>query len=180
MSRAWSGRLWMLALPGALLIAAGGAARAQSVSARLTACARIAEDGARLACYDRLSAGLAPVAPAAPTADKTPSPPAAARSGADMPHRAAASGAADDFGLPPKPAPRVSEDRRRTVIIAEVRRTATGKLVFHMENGQVWRQVESKPMPPIRPGMTATVKKGVLGSYLLRVARQTVRVRRIR
>ena len=179
-SRPHADRAWALLLWVPLLIAWDGAAAAQSVSERLAACARIADDGARLACYDRLSAGLAPPAPAAPTADKAPSPPAAARAGTDVPRRAAASDAADDFGLPPKPAPRVSEDRRRTMIIAEVRRTPTRKLVLYMKNGQVWRQTDSKSLPPVRPGTEATIKKGVLGSYLLRIGRSAIRVRRVR
>jgi len=175
-------RLWLLALLAPVLIASGGAAAAQSLPESLAACARIARDDARLACYDRVSAGLASRAPAAPTAGPTAGraapPTAAARSDAARP--AAMSEATDDFGLPPKPAPHAREPKRREMVIAEVHRTATGKLVFRMENGQVWRQVESRPMPPVRPGMKATVKKGVLGGYLLRVARQTVRVRRVR
>ena len=117
--------LWLLA---PVLIASGAVAQAQPLPESLAACARITEDGARLACYDRIVAAIAPAAATPSTHRGSPSP-AAGTAPPDAPATApASSAAADDFGLPPKPAPQLSDDARRTMTIAEVHRSRTGKL----------------------------------------------------
>lgn len=70
--------------------------------------------------------------------------------------------------------------------IVEIGRTVTGKIIVVLDNGQVWRQNDSdKSTPYIRKnteGATATVKRGFLGSYVLRIsgAHESFKARRIK
>jgi hypothetical protein len=56
--------------------------------------------------------------------------------------------------------------------------------IFYMENGQVWRQIDSDRvrMPRNTDNLTAEVRRGAMGSYLLRIdgAGRAIRVRRER
>ncbi|MEP7242547.1 MAG: hypothetical protein ABI885_02565 [Gammaproteobacteria bacterium] len=54
-----------------------------------------------------------------------------------------------------------------------------GKLVFTLDNGQVWRQSESTPPPNIKQGETVTITPGALGSFwLVGESRRSIRVKR--
>jgi hypothetical protein len=56
-----------------------------------------------------------------------------------------------------------------------------GKTVFRLENGQVWQQNESGRMSWKATSPMITIKRGFMGSYVLRVegVNKTVRVKRI-
>ena len=62
----------------------------------------------------------------------------------------------------------------------------TGKTVFALDNGQVWRQTRNyiQPYSPRKPisQPKVTITKGALGSYNMRIegVRRTVQVKRIR
>ncbi|MFQ5348130.1 MAG: hypothetical protein ACE5ED_09850 [Rhodothalassiaceae bacterium] len=176
-----------LAVGIALAAIAASSALAQSLPEAVRACAGISDGAKRLACYDRIAAGLSPAATSSaekPAGQREAPPETAAasrHSGPEVTTGSADTAAdGDRFGLPPSPAPRAADDERREMTVAAVRRTKTRRLVLEMKNGQVWRQTDSQSLPPVRPGMTVSVEKGLLGSYLMTVARRTIRVQRIR
>lgn len=139
-------------------------------------CARVADDTARLACYDR-SFGR-PVAVPVNTA-----PPA----GPAVPPEAAPASPAVP-ALPPEPVPEPAEfgfkrgeiERAQaarsededassqslaaTVTSVESRR---GQFTATLDNGQVWSQIEINPKVYLQAGDSVTVRRAVFGSYLL-------------
>lgn len=121
-------------------------------------CAIIADDTDRLACYDRLFRQVS--AEAAP--DET-----------DV----------AEFGA--------ESIERDTVASIEARLAGdftgwTGKTVFTLDNGQVWRQTRNyiRPYAPREPisQPKVTITKGALGSYNMRIegVGRTVQVKRVK
>lgn len=183
-------------------------AESQSVANAFMKCARIAGDAQRLSCYDRLATELielglsnmavgpgpaasttAPAAgqppastpapapsPATTTPPPQPAPPASVGEGP-----AAVATTEGGFGLE-----RVEDDQRSEV--KEIRSRYVGeftgwdgKTVFRLENGQVWQQIQSGRMSWKATNPMITIKRGFMGSYVLRVegVNKTVRVKRI-
>lgn len=143
-------------------------------------CASMGDDGARLACYDRIF--RQPV----PTAGATQTPSAAGSVGAAT--VAPPVNPQADFGLteaakrardPEKASELMPESITRKV--ASVDRKQNGELVVTLDNGQVWAQLETDTKARVRPGDTVTIKKAALGSYLLVTpSKLATRVRRVR
>ena len=68
-----------------------------------------------------------------------------------------------------------------TDTLAKLGQRPTGELVFNLQNGQVWLQIESDTRTRVKAGDTVTIRKGALGSFLLvGPDRVPVRVRRAR
>ena len=68
-----------------------------------------------------------------------------------------------------------------TDTLAELGQRPTGELVFNLQNGQVWLQIEADTRTRVKAGDTVTIRKGALGSFLLvGPDRVSVRVRRAR
>ena len=128
------------------------------------ACMAIADDAARVACYDRAlgrrsSAADAPAAPA----------PSAA--------------ASDEFGL--------SEQARRERegvdladsidgTVAAVGRNTANRQVVTLQNGQVWVQAEGTTRVRLKTGDVVTIKRAAMGSYILAKANHgSMRVKRL-
>ncbi len=65
--------------------------------------------------------------------------------------------------------------------IKQINKGADGKLVFVMENGQVWRQTDTIKLAGLGKGpWEAEVRKAMLGSFMLKVdGRTAVRVKRV-
>jgi hypothetical protein len=147
-------------------------------------CTKVADDKARLACFDRTAAQ-------AQQADARSGGPASTAStgapGATIGAAAAASGGSiaavgakltpeQKIGLPrgtvdkleaapgsaPEPQLENFEARIRSVSIG-----AGGREVFALENDQVWRQSETKPDFAVHPGDTVRISRGALGSFWL-------------
>lgn len=170
---------------------------ALSVSqAELDRCLGVEDDGARLACYDRLfergdraaPAGALPAAalPAAGAQAAATPPAAAARetpavqaaTPAAVPSAAPAPEAAFGLSVEKRPEGKVKSIGGR---IVEVESSATGRHVIVLDNGQRWRQLEATTMPPFSDGETVEIRRAALGSYLATVpdsGRSAVRVRR--
>ena len=113
-------------------------------------CRRIADDGARLACYDRHADQAA--APASPA----------------------------DFGLPARPpAEAIDAIEAR---ITRVDPLPHGRRLIHLDNGQRWRQVESRSHPSLKVGDQVRIRRASLGSFLLKRegSGATLRVKRVR
>jgi len=147
---AWRCRLIGL-LTGVTLVAT---ARSADLPTALLACREVQDNDARLACFDRESARLAALAEA--TTPLTPE---------------------DRFGLPRAVTPTKEETGPRrqeaTVLRARLRLVASrsdGLIVFTLDNGQVWRQLEPGSDLFARPGDAVQLSKGAFGNYWLRGA----------
>jgi len=165
-----------------LAIAAVGPAEAQLSEADMARapfeeCGRIADDGQRLACFDR----------------------ALRETNADRERRLAEQREAEErlkrqqFGFEGSPAQeaqrRVTPPQERPVEIERVEVQVAsadvdrlGRWTIAMSDGSVWRQTETVPtFQAPRKGQTVSVRKGMLGSYLLRVGSQPfTRVERVK
>jgi hypothetical protein len=168
-------RLWPVALAGFVWMSPSPAAEPL---AGILACRGVANPAARLACFDRESAGLA-AAPAAtvttpaPITPVTASAPAAAASGAPTVDSTAASKA--NFGLSAGEVAKkeVAAGKRPEDVkdiqahITAVSTTGTGFAVFTLDNGQVWLEITPDGDLLAKPGDGVTVSRGVFNSYWL-------------
>ena len=168
----------------------------------LQACASIAEDAARLACYDRLAGRAAgKAAPAAPAstggATRSPSLPAAAANGvpaaaAPPPAAASAAGASaappaaaaaplpkESFGSYAAEHPTPPAAKSLEAAVVALGRSASGRMTVQLEGGALWELDE--PDPLLAVGELVTITRASLGSYLMQTpSRRTHRVRRLR
>jgi hypothetical protein len=186
---------WQLAgWAATLCLACAGPCEAADSSAKLLACRGIDDAAARLACFDREAAALAPapVAHAPSTAAPSPaaaSPPAApaappvvaavARAPAAAPVAVApAPDAAQQFGLPERTGAaqevaagtRPAEVRKIEAHVTKFAPGPDGRLVFTLDNDQVWRQLLSEGDLLMNPGDVVAISRGFLGSYWLQTA----------
>jgi hypothetical protein len=156
----------------AILLLAAGQVHADAVRdalADVVKCADIQDPAKRLVCFDA-AAEKAKGAIAAPA-------PAAAKEKSFLEwfgfRPSAPVVKPEDFGRPvPEPAP--NEVNEVTSNVLEFAKTARGKAVFILENGQVWRQLNADSTdvlaPPPGTTMTVTIEVGALGSYNLLIA----------
>jgi hypothetical protein len=173
------------------------AEESDSAASAFIKCARIASDGQRLLCYDRLATELIELGlnsrGGLPTAQPLPQAPTAGATAdtgsssvqtpaADQPapEATAAASPVDKFG-----AERVEDDTNLKKIQSRFVGDFTGwdgKTVFELENGQVWQQAESGRFTYRAVNPMITIKRGFLGSYILTVddMNTTVRVKRIK
>lgn len=153
------------------------------------ACRSIADPAARLACLDKAAAAIAETRII--REDKSPAPEAAP----DM----------TGFGAPPAPAPRAAPEEFGSEQVKEVRRARAKELsaarleakvvearfnpykvaTVTLDNGQVWRQLESDDVNlSMFDGKLYTVRitRGFMGNYMMTVneLKRTIRVRRIK
>ena len=177
------------ALLGRLLIGAGILASQTVRADDPQRCAAMADDQARLACYDALFRPRdgaprvsAPAVPAAPVSG------AATATVAVAPVAETATTAEADFGLTEaaKRAREPEESREKlpesiSATVAKVARQPAGELVVTLENGQVWTQVQVDSRARIAVGDTVSIRKAALGSHLLVTANSyATRVRRVK
>lgn len=140
----------------------------QVVLQELARCADMADPQERLRCFDAAAARAKAVLAAPPAA------------GAGN----AAGSPSDSFGLarPPtpatrpeqfgKPMPRAEELQSITATTSEFAKTLRGKALFVLDNGQVWRQLDSDGTEVVAPrasGFKVTIERGALGSYNLTI-----------
>ena len=165
----------MQRLLGVIVLAAAvpAAVSAQSVgNAALVACSAKVSDAERLACYDGLVRGISSEARGVAEKREADRKAQAALAAAEAEKaRAAAAAQAeaakrDSFGKAQTDEERIDE---LPVAINEVMRDKLGRAVFLLDNGQMWRQTEAYPLPPLREGVKATLKRGTLGSYRIKI-----------
>ena len=191
-----------------VVLGLSGVASAQTVDmAALEACSKLETEAAKLECFESIVSGAEaspPVAAEPQSSASAPAPvtvvPAAAPAAVAVERRTvdavpatvsaatneqpvADSMAADDFGREHLDQ-RVDEDpeilRARVV---EVTRGNHDALVFHLDNGQVWRQVQPRYYPyPRDRQFDVTISTGFLGEYELQVEAKgrKVNVRRLK
>jgi hypothetical protein len=165
---------WYCVVPFMLLSAPAFAQ--QGLPTQVYACAKVEDAAQRHACFDALVPELKKAG--------------GGTSGAEAPSAAAQAGPAQS----PLTAPVLSASEARAAKaekekeIDQVRLPVKaidtgrdGKYRFTMENGQVWKQLDTVKLRNIGNGpWTAEVRKAALGSYLLTVDRQpAVRVERV-
>ncbi len=167
----------------------GGASSAARAAGDPRSCVAIADDAARLACYDRVlgrSAGPKP-APGAATAPAAPA--AAAAASAAVVSAPPAKDPVKEFGLteeakqakdPTKAAEAAAAPESITGRVMSLRWRKYGEFVVTLDNAQVWAQIEPMPSAVVKVGDTVTIKKALFGSYTLVTAgRIGTKVRRI-
>lgn len=157
--------------------------------AEVLACRALTESAARLACFDRQTAALAGspatalavVAPAAGPEINTPSAPVGsvapmldARQTFGLNDSAIAAHEEAAGARPQK----VAKIEARIVGLAL---TGDGRTLFTLDNAQVWRQIESEGDMLAQLGDSATISRGLLGSYSLQLkSRRGCKVTRVR
>jgi hypothetical protein len=156
-------------------------------------CVTISSAGERLACFDAAYGAQesAPASVSVPDAPVAAAAPAAAAAAISAPELAVKAASEEAFGMP-QPAntaateaefglPQSQVETLKSVI-TRVAKDPVGRLTFHLENGQAWKQTETKRFrvkEEDRP--VAVIKQGALGSYKLSVegGSLTTRVKRI-
>ena len=130
----------------------------------LADCRAIADDAARLACYDALAGSAAPLAAAPAPAAAATTPSAEEMFGRDTESLRRATGVELD---------------EITGTVAAVQTAYGGKIVLQLDNGQVWAQVDTTPID-LRTGEAIRIRRAALGSYLLSEVghNRSIRVRR--
>ena len=149
---------------------------ARDALAEVARCADIADAALRLTCFDaamaRVKSALASPAPEAPTKSllewfgfsRPPTP-------VTKP---------EDFGKrAPEPTPEELNEIASPVL--EFAKTARGKAVFILENGQGWRQLDSDTTVVLDPQrgtkMAVKLERGFLGSYNLTIDGRNILVK---
>ena len=128
-----------------------GAAHADSAGdalSEIAKCAGIADSAARLKCFDAAALrtnGAPPAQPAREAPDRD-------RFGFSPPQAVTR---VEDFGKPPPP-PKFT---RITATVVELTRSARGRPIFILDNGQAWRQIDGDDanVLDLRPGKTMKV-----------------------
>ena len=156
--------------------------------AGLLACRALTDSATRLACFDRETAALA-AAPAAPLAATSPAAPVAGTPAVAAPQGTASAPAApavqaapvlsaqQSFGLSGSAIAAHEEAagaRPQKLAKLEARVVAlalagNGRTLFTLDNTQVWEQIESDGDMLAKLGDSATISRGLLGSYWLQL-----------
>lgn len=79
----------------------------------------------------------------------------------------------EEFGKGPSPADEAKEITEITATVLELAKTARGRAFFVLDNGQIWRQLDSDSTDvrdaPAGAALKVTIEKGFLGSYNLTI-----------
>jgi hypothetical protein len=153
----------------ALAQAPSAAPQSPEVLQQVYACAEITEDAARLACFDRAVGGLR-------TAQSEGQFAAVDRAAVQQVEREAFG-----FSLPSLPRlafpdfgsgqrnPDQGSVEEMVMTIERVSTRGDGNAVFVMSNGQRWVQVTPERTNRVRPGGTVTIRRAMMGSFLMSV-----------
>ena len=125
-------------------------------------CGKIADDGARLKCFD---AAVAKMTEAEKSGDLV---------AIDREQRRAVTRQAFGFTLPSLAVfdrgEKSDEADRLTETLAAAWHTPDGKWVFRLQNGAVWRQIDDNYLSrDPHPGSAIVIRRAMLGSYILNV-----------
>jgi hypothetical protein len=191
----------MRMIPGAaliLLLAPAAPAPAQT-PAELFACAVIARDAERLACFDAAVASSSAEARAASQKRAVESARIAAEEAAIAAAAAKAKAEADAIALAAAKkaafgaegvtargverfAPEPGDVQEIDAKVTEVLVNRSQQNVFLLDNGMMWRQVDAGAIPNVRPDDEVKLSKVALGGYKLYFVRskRMVKVKRLR
>jgi hypothetical protein len=161
----------------------------QGVLESLVDCAAQKQDSARLACFDREVAKLAPLAKRTAPTQVVPTPATPPSPAVAVTPPKAASDPNDEFGVSGSLARKRTEANPSTdsapkelqAAVTAIKTKPYGELILELDNGQVWEQTETKSTFLIKEGEKVRIRKHVLGSYFLTTGSgATTRVRRTR
>jgi lipoprotein-anchoring transpeptidase ErfK/SrfK len=162
--------------------AALSAGAAFADDAAILKCRSLPDTARRLACYDAIPVGAAPVAAAAPAAVASPAVVATAPAVAAAP--APAVTAEQGFGLRPV------VKKQKDVEPASIRSSVIGRFdgwgpgtIFRLANGQVWKVTDdTDAVLPIMQNPNVEITRGLIGAYFLQVEGHTnsARVARVK
>ncbi len=172
---------------GAIGHMAFGGVWADDVADRLAACRAVSDADQELACYRRLTDDLTGTAATAPQSDRggepqadapaakaPPQPQAKPRKSAEDPPRSAPSRkpARQEPARQRQARPDTGTQQSPSMIqsrITDYRKDASGRFVFLLENGQIWRETSASNLRKAgRPG-PVRIEPGALGSQSLYV-----------
>lgn len=149
-------------------------------------CAAIESAQERLACFDaafgtEVGAPPEPAPPSAPVTGAQAAEPASMAAPASGTTPSATPGASSDdagFGLDKSMDELEGESLSSNIV--SVGKDGFDKLLFELENGQLWRQTEYKYFP-VQAGQVAVISHGAMGSYKLYIDGENrwTRVRRV-
>jgi hypothetical protein len=168
----------LAAYAAALSLAFAGTCGAADSMGKLLACRGIDDAAARLACFDREAAALASAAVAHAPSAPVASPPAAPAPAAPAVATAPVPDAKQQFGLPERAVAaqevaagtRPAEAKKIEAHVSRFAPGPDGRLVFTLDNDQVWRQLLSEGDLLMNPGDAVTISRGFLGSYWLQAS----------
>ncbi len=84
------------------------------------------------------------------------------------------------FGLSSKPVDKPEPVKLEAIVIS-FSTMRDGKRLITLDNGQVWRETESKPMIIIKKDMPVTVRGAAMGTYVLVISGNVaLRVKRVK
>jgi len=168
-------------------LAAMPATAQESLRSGLDKCASISNAAERLFCFDSLAAGKESPARSSNAATATPSATMSASSSAPVaaarptrPRVNPDNAGSNDFGLELE---QVREGpQTMTSNYAGTFTGWKGDTVFQLENGQVWKQVESGRLSFRAENPVITIRRGWFGAFYLKVegANKQIRVKRIK
>lgn len=161
--------------------------------AAMMACVKITSDTERLACFDKAMASTSPEARAASekrAAEAAVVAAAAAKARAEADAAKAQADAAkaeadavaqrDSFGAEGVASrstrfePPAGELQEIETSVTELLTNASGQWLFLLENGQLWKQVDTSRVPHVRVGDRVKVARAALGGYHLNFLKQKV------
>jgi hypothetical protein len=185
-----------LTLLAPLMFVVAGSAFATDLATELQRCQGIADNQARLQCFEQVSKSSQPATPAQPAQVATPAIPAAVSQPATVAVPAAStikvtpvqvgeqtnSAAASDEDLFGKPIRKIEEAavNKIVLVVKTAKLDRTKRFEIEMTNGQKWIQTEYGYMD-VKAGDKVYIEKAALGSYLLSngKANKTLRVKRV-
>lgn len=180
-----------------LLLLSASPALAQNPAA-LMACVGITGDHDRLACFDKAMADVSPearaasqkraaeaavvAAAAAKAAAEAEAAATKARAEAEAVAQREAFGAEGVASRANRFAPPAGEIQEIATAVAELYTNASGQTLFLLEDGHLWKQVDTSRVPNVRPGDRVTISRAAMGGYHLNFAKQKtwVLVKRVR
>lgn len=176
----------MYALTFLWVLASMSHANAESIASALEKCSNVENTLKRLVCYDQLSQqakgyedSQLPVVNRPAQSGQFSAPAIAGSAPASQPpavQQPAARSAEDNFGLPPL---KVVEQKQIDSLVATVTqkdKTLRGKLIFTLDNGQVWTQSDTESFL-VNVGDQVRIEKGLLGGHFLNVVSSKKRIR---
>ncbi len=166
---------------------------ATSLERQLGKCMTMERDSARLACFERLAAAVAPeqvIAPAVPAETghegtargiETAEPERMSDNSHGQSNgkdEARADAADREFGLEHREA---EKDETITATVTAIDQDAYGRSLFTLSNGQIWHQTDTRRVT-VLTGQAVSVTRGIFNSFFLRgeSRRTTIKVRRKR
>jgi hypothetical protein len=143
----------------------------------LLACRDISGASARLACFDHQAAALATSLKAAGSAAPAATAPPSTTTAANQPPTHPVLDPRQQFGLPERAVAarevaagtRAADATKVEAHLARVAPAADGRMVFTLDNDQVWRQLVAEGELLAQQGDAVTISRAWLGSYWLQL-----------